>query len=139
MRLLLFDARAARWWPQPASLLNCSTEREYGARAHVSDSPEVTNVAKKELDALKAFFSFYAEESPKAKSQSHLPTGVIPWAPDKFPVVPQQVGGVDCGVFAHTWQHAIAHGEEPAIVTPEHMPALRRRFLFRILFSHEDD
>jgi Ulp1 family protease len=82
--------------------------------------------AKSELNALKTHLNIAAGDS------------IIPWAPDLFPDVPQQVGGVDCGVFTLAWSTCIGLGVDPAEVRQEHMGNLRQRFLLRILLPAED-
>jgi hypothetical protein len=82
--------------------------------------------AKDELDLLKTHLNLAAGDTS------------IPWAPDQFPDVPQQVGGVDCGVFTLAWSTCVGLGVDPAEVKQDHMPNLRQRFLLRLLLPAED-
>jgi Ulp1 family protease len=82
--------------------------------------------AKEELHTLKTHLNLAGDAS-------------IPWAPDSFPDVPQQVGGVDCGIFTLAWSTCIGLGVDPAEVKQEHMSNLRQRFLLRLLLPAEDD
>ena len=79
------------------------------------------DLAEDELNALKTHLNLVAGDTS------------IPWAPDQFADVPQQVGGVDCGVFTPAWSTCIGLGVDPAEVKQEHMTNLRQRLLLRLL------
>jgi Ulp1 family protease len=93
----------------------------------LNDGVPDSALAKMELDNLKTHLSLAAGDNKS-----------IPWAPDLFPDIPQQRGGVDCGVFTLAWSTCVGLGVNPAEVKQEHMSNLRERFLLRILLPSED-
>jgi hypothetical protein len=93
----------------------------------LNDGVPDSALAKMELDNLKTHLSLAAGDNKS-----------IPWAPDLFPDIPQQRGGVDCGVFMLAWSTCVGLGVNPAEVKQEHMSNLRERFLLRILLPSED-
>jgi hypothetical protein len=103
------------------------TRKQFTHLNSLNDGEPDSAGAKSELDALKTHISQSTEDG-----------AVIPWAPDLFPDIPQQRGGIDCGVFTQAWSACIGLGVDPAEVRQEHMSNLRERFLLRILLPAED-